>query len=75
MSHKGKRTVGVDGYKALYGMEEIFGIEYNTINRKNKMIYEDRTKYVMVRFDIFSISFFYMNLKISRIVFCILFFI
>lgn len=35
---------------ALHGMEEILGIKYNTVNRKNEVTYENRTKYAMARY-------------------------
>lgn len=35
---------------ALHGMEEALGIIYNTVNRKGEVIYENRTKYAMVRY-------------------------
>lgn len=35
---------------ALHGMEEVLGIKYNTVNRKDEVTYENRTKYAMARY-------------------------
>ncbi|AOY77259.1 group II intron reverse transcriptase/maturase [Clostridium formicaceticum] len=35
---------------ALHGMEETIGTKYNTVNRKDEVTYENRSKYAMARY-------------------------